>query len=195
MSKIKVLEMIDRPFLGGGQINLLSLASGLDRSKFEVAVCSDWGGALVEELNKRNIPHFPVSIRKRFSRKTVAQITDILKRQGTDVLHTHGGVAGLYGRWAARKRRIPVVIHTLHGIHYLHYRNWALKYVYILLEKKFARITDAVIFVCDSDKNKAEKLGLVPETKSHVIKNGIDFVAFDSKLKDIDKHGREIGRG
>ncbi len=179
MTKIKVLEMIDSPFLGGGQINLLSLAASLDKSVFEVLVCSSDSGALVEAVKNKGIRHIPVSITKKISRNTVDEIAAVLSEHKIDVLHTHGGVAGFYGRWAARKNKIPVVVHTLHGIHYLHYRNFILKSIYVFLEKRFSRFTDAVIYVCDSDKNLANKYRLVPEGKSLVIRNGMDFLPFE----------------
>ncbi len=196
MTKIKILEMIDSPFLGGGQINLLSLVSSLDKSLFEVRVCSGDGGALVEAVKNRGITHIPISMTKKFSRNTVAEIVDVLSEFRVDVLHTHGGVAGFYGRWAARKCRIPVIVHTLHGIHYLHYKNMALKFVYILLEKWFSRFTDAVIYVCDSDKTRGSKYSLVPERKSVVIRNGVDFLTFEmpggKRTEELD-WGEELG--
>ena len=185
MARIKILEMIDSPFLGGGQINLLSLVSSLDKSLFEVLVCSGEGGALVEAVKNTGITHIPVSISKRFSRNKAADIVDMLAEHRIDVLHTHGGVAGFYGRWAARKNRIPVIVHTLHGIHYLHYRNFVLKYIYVLLEKWFSRFTDAVIYVCDSDRALGKKYGLVPEGKSVVIRNGVDFLTFERPGKKL----------
>ena len=188
MARIKILEMIDSPFLGGGQINLLSLVSSLDKSLFEVLVCSGEGGALVEAVKNRGITHVPISISKRFSRNTAADIVDVLAEHRVDVLHTHGGVAGFYGRWAARKNRIPVIVHTLHGIHYLHYRNFVLKYIYVLLEKWFSRFTDAVIYVCDSDKALGKKYGLVPEGKSVVIRNGVDFLT-------LERSGEKLAEG
>ena len=130
MTKIKVLEMIDLPFLGGGQINLLSLATFLDKSLFEVLVCSGDGGAFVEAVKNKGIRHIPIPITKRISRKIAAEIADVLSEHKVDVLHTHGGVAGFYGRWAARKHMIPVIIHTFHGIHFLHYRNFILKFIF-----------------------------------------------------------------
>ena len=196
MTKIKVLEMIDSPSLGGGQINLLSLSSSLDKSLFEVLVCSGEGGALVEAVKNKGITHIPISITKKFSRNTVAEIVDILSKHRIDVLHTHGGVAGFYGRWAARKCRIPVIVHTLHGIHYLHYRNIVLKFIYVLLEKWFARFTDAVVYVCDSDKVLGKKYGLVPESKSIVIRNGVDFLTFEKsrgKGASAFDWGEELG--
>ncbi len=188
MTKIKILEMIDTTFLGGGQINLLSLTSCLDKSLFEILVCSRKGGALVEAVKDRGIQHIPILNTKRFSPSIVAEIVDMLTEFRVDVLHTHGGVAGFYGRWAARKCRIPVIIHTLHGIHYLHYRNFVIKYLYVLLEKWFSRLTDAVIYVCDSDKILGKKYGLVPEGKNVVIRNGVDFLTFEmSQGKQTEK--------
>jgi len=182
LKKIKILEMIDKTFLGGGQINLLSLARSLDKRKFDVSVCSQAGGPLVDKIRENNIKHFPVCFRKRLDRKIVREIVSILKNNHFDILHTHGGIAGLYGRWAAHKCAVPIIVHTLHGIHYLHYRNIILKYVYMLLERFFSRFTDAVIFVSDSDRKTAERLGLVPLNKMVVVKNGIDFSEFKTEV-------------
>ncbi len=178
MEKIRVLEMIDQPFLGGGQINLLSLARNLDKEKFEVFTCSREGGPLVEEIKKNDLQHFPVPFSKRIGSKIVREIMAILADNRIDILHTHGGIAGFYGRWAARKCRTPVIVHTLHGIHYLHYRNFILKHFFIFLERYFSRFTRAVIFVSEADKEKGLKYKLAPEEKMYIIKNGVDLSAF-----------------
>lgn len=180
MPKIKILEMIDQPFLGGGQINLLSLAESLDKKKFKVSVCSQAGGPLGEALKTRNIPHFPANLKKIFSPQTLVNIKTLLRELRIDILHTHGGIAGFYGRWAARQVGTPVIVHTLHGIHYLHYRNIFLKYVYILLERWLSRFTNAVIFVSDADRKKGIRHRLSDQDKMEVIKNGIDFSQFKS---------------
>ena len=78
MEKIKVLEMIDKPFLGGGQINLLSLAKGLSKDKFDVSVCSRDGGPLVEEVKRLGIDYFPVDFSKRVRGK-ISKTDDKLK--------------------------------------------------------------------------------------------------------------------
>ncbi|MBM3284264.1 MAG: glycosyltransferase family 4 protein [Candidatus Aminicenantes bacterium] len=173
--KIRILEMIDRPSLGGGQTALLLLASHLDRRQFEVFISSGGGGPLVEESGKAGIPHFRVSLGKKFSPGVIKEIAELLRKMGISILHTHGGVAGFFGRLAARRARTPVVVHTLHGIHYLHYRTPGLRRLYILLEQMFSRLTDALILVCHADFQKAQKFRLAPVEKMFVIPNGIDL--------------------
>jgi len=191
MEKIKVLEMIDQPFLGGGQKTILSLAKHLDREKFSVSVCSQDSGPLVDEVKKSKIRHFPVSFSKKFKGRIIKEISCILRKEKIDILHTHGGIAGFYGRWAARNCRTPVVVHTLHGIHYLHYRNLLLKQIYIYLERIFSLFTDALVFVCDSDRKKAKRLKLAPQKKMYVIKNGIDLPQL--REEDVRMRMKELG--
>lgn len=175
MDKIKILEIIDRPFLGGGQKNLLSIAEALDQTRFEVEVCSQDNGPLVEELKQKKIRHHPISIQKIPSLKMIKKLRNLMNDEGFDVVHTHGGVAGFYGRWAAFRSGIPVVIHTLHGIHYLYYRNYFFRWIYVLLERFFSRFTQTVIFVSQADIEKGRRYRLAPFEKMKVVKNGIDF--------------------
>jgi glycosyltransferase involved in cell wall biosynthesis len=192
MKKIRVLEMIDKPFLGGGQKNLLSLARSLDKTRFEVAVCSRDNGPLVDELNKDGIEHLSIPFSKKINMKIVREIAKFQKSKQFDIIHTHGGVSGFYGRWAARRCRIPVVIHTLHGIHYLHYRNAILKYFFVLLERYFSRFTDALIFVSNADKHKGQRYKLEPGKKVHMIENGIDLSGLSLRANQI-KNGHDLG--
>jgi glycosyltransferase involved in cell wall biosynthesis len=180
MRKIKVLEVIDKTFLGGGQKNLLSLAENLDKDRFEISVCSNPEGYLVEEVKRKNISHFPVSMSKRFRKEPIRAIEALLIKHGFDIIHTHGGVAGFYGRWAARKHKGLGVVHTVHGVHYLYYRNVFLRYAYIWLERFFSRFSHAVIFVSRADREKGIKLKLAPSEKIKLIENGIDFSSFKS---------------
>ena len=198
MSRIKVLEMIDQPFLGGGQITLLSLAKGLDKDKFEILAASGGGGPLVDELGKLGVPHISIDIRKSSGPGAVVRIAAALRGAGIDLFHTHGGVAGLYGRLAAKKAGIPAVVHTLHGIHYLHYRNPLLKWAFIILERRLSRFTDAVIFVSQADLRKGMKLRLAPAGKARLIRNGIDpagiIPGFDraAKKSQLGSDGRPL---
>ncbi len=187
MGRIKVMAMIDRPFLGGGQVNLLALARNLDRTEFEVSVCSQPGGALEEEVRKSNIDFFPISFQKKNWIKVVRQIRLLLEQKEVNILHTHGGVAGLFGRWAGRRIKNLILIHSLHGIHYLHYRNPLLKAGACWLERYFSSFTDQVICVSEGDRQKAIDYKLVPEEKVTVIHNGLDFDTFNKVNNRVNK--------
>lgn len=171
--KLRVLEMIDKSFLGGGQAHVLAVAGALDPGLFDVAVAAGAGGPFEAEAIWSGHPFVPVTIRKSLSPKTARTIATILRDRKIDILHTHGGVAGLYGRWAARLAGVPVVVHTLHGIHYLHYRNPLLREAFVFQERHFARSTDAVIAVSEADAAAIRKHRLVPGEKIRVIRNGI----------------------
>jgi glycosyltransferase involved in cell wall biosynthesis len=134
---------------------------------------------MVDEALKAGLRHHPVDFRKRISRKTVAEIRSILDANRFDLIHTHGGVAGLYGRWAARLSRVPAVVHTLHGIHYLHYRNAFLKWAFILLERRFSKFTDALIVVSEADRARVRRLKLCDHSKVHLIRNGVETGVYE----------------
>jgi len=174
MKPLRVLEMIDKPFLGGGQKVVLSLAKGLDRERFAVSVCSRGEGPLAEAVRELGLPFLPAPFSKRPSRRLVEDLRRLLIENDVGLLHTHGGVAGLYGRWAARRAGTPAVVHTLHGIHYLHYRNPLLRRFYIGLERRCSRYTDAVICVSEADRNRAVKLRLSEEGRLKLIRNGVE---------------------
>jgi glycosyltransferase involved in cell wall biosynthesis len=173
MKKIRVLEMIDRPSLGGGQTALLLLAENLDRGLFDVTVGSAPGGPLVDQTVEKGLRHLAVPLEKKFSLRSIGKIAAILGENEVDILHTHGGYAGLYGRWAARRSRTPVVVHTLHGIHYLHCRNPAVRRLFIHLERRCSRFTDRLILVSYADLGRAIKHRLAPQDRMSVILNGI----------------------
>jgi glycosyltransferase involved in cell wall biosynthesis len=192
MSRVKVLEMIDRPSLGGGQTAVLLLAGSIDRSKFDVSVCSEGGGPLVEELKRAGVAHHEASFGKKRWGRDVARIRRILENERVEILHTHGGIAGFFGRRAARKAGTPVVIHTLHGIHYLHYRNPVLKRTYISLERYFSKFTDKLVLVSEGDREAARRYRLAPEAKLVVIKNGLDPATLEA-ARDAARLKKKLG--
>jgi glycosyltransferase involved in cell wall biosynthesis len=174
MSRIRVLQMIDRPFLGGGQVVLLSLARGLDPARFEVSIAAQGGGPLEAAAREAGIPFRPLPFGRRLKPGLVRAIVRELRADPPDILHTHGGVAGLYGRRAARRAGIKAVVHTIHGIHYLHYRSSAARSAFVLLERACSRHTDAVVLVSEADRQEAGKRRLAAAEKLKLVRNGID---------------------
>jgi glycosyltransferase involved in cell wall biosynthesis len=181
MNRLRVLQMIDKPFIGGGQAVLLSIAQGLDESRFEVEIGAQGGGPLEDAAREAGIPFRPLPFGGKLKRGLVRAIARDLKANPPDILHTHGGVAGLYGRLAARRAGVKAVVHTLHGIHYLHYANPAARLAYVLLERYCSRRTDAVVLVSQADLDEAGRRRLAPAAKLKLVRNGIDLGAIGSE--------------
>jgi glycosyltransferase involved in cell wall biosynthesis len=192
MEKLRIMEMIDKPALGGGQTALLLLAENLDRDLFEVFVCSGGEGPLAEEARREGLAFVPVTLKKKPISRSPHEIASVLKKLKIDILHTHGGVAGLQGRTAARLAGTPAVVHTLHGIHYLHYRNPFLRWLYVLLERRCSRFTDRLVLVCQSDLGRAKKYRLAPEGRMTVILNGLDVRPM-AEAGDLARRRSELG--
>jgi glycosyltransferase involved in cell wall biosynthesis len=181
MSRIRVLEMIDRPFLGGGQAIVLSLARGLDRDRFEPLVCARGGGPLEEEIRRAGIRFVSAPFEGKYSFGLTRTISGIIRGEKPDIVHTHGGIAGLYGRMAARRAGVGAIVHTIHGIHYLHYRNLALRAVYADLERHCSKFTDAVVFVSEADAAAGRRLRLARPPKIRLVRNGIDCAGLQTE--------------
>ncbi len=192
MAPVSVMEMIDRPFLGGGQMTVLALAKNLDREKFRVCVCSGEGGPLIDEVKRAGILHVAASFSHPLGGRNLERMASLLRSNEIEILHTHGGVAGFYGRRAARKAKTPVVVHTLHGIHYLHYRNPFLVRAFKILERRFSRLTDAIVVVSEADRRAVLRNRLAPPGKIILIRNGIDLSRF-APVREPEQKRRELG--
>jgi glycosyltransferase involved in cell wall biosynthesis len=181
MSRLRVMEMIDKPFLGGGQAVVLALARGLDRQRFDVSVCARGGGPLEEEIRRAGLSFVPAPFGGKYAFGLTRTIAALLRREKPDILHTHGGVAGLYGRMAARRAGVARVVHTIHGIHYLHYRNILLRAVYADLERYCSKATNVVVLVSEADLDTARRLRLARPAKLRLVRNGVDCAGLQTE--------------
>ena len=180
VKKIRVLEMIDDASIGGGQVHVLMLAKYLDRGKFEVSIACEGRGFLVDEASKLGINIISVSMDNRISLKTFRKVTQIFRRSNFDILHTHGGTAGFWGRIGAFIAGRPIVrIHSYHGIHYLS-KNYAFPRHLRIIDKLLLSLTDKVICVCPSDYRKGLEAGIVNKKKGVIIQNGIEIEKFQN---------------
>jgi glycosyltransferase involved in cell wall biosynthesis len=174
-----ILLIIDDASIGGGQQHVLALAERLTARGLNVAVACEARGYLVDELYRGTIPHHAVRLPESPSARGLADLAKVIRACGAQLVHTHGGTAGFYGRFAARWVGGIRTVHTYHGIHYLHDRRPRARYLHRAIDRFLLGWTDEVICVSKSDKDLAlrEKLAL-PDHVS-VIYNGIDLARFE----------------
>ena len=195
--RVKVLLLTDDAFVGGGQQHVLSLARGVDAQRFDVAVACPHSGFLVDEIRRLKIRHFAMDLPERADWKSLRAMRDLLKSFRPDIIHTHGGTAGFYGRISSLSLPFVRRIHTYHGIHYLNFRSGWKRQVFTMIDRFLLGVTDKVICVAQSDFQLGLRAGVVSRKKGVVIHNGIDVRKFTGSKRrpkgSKSPRGKRIG--
>ena len=168
---LRVLELIVSTGLGGGPAQVRELVGHLAPAEFAVTVAGPSDGPYARIFGEGGTPFVEIATDQLGIRPLTA-VLRLVRAGKIDLVHSHGKGAGLYGRLAARRAGVPA-IHTFHGIHYAGYPA-GLDRLYLALERRLARMTEAVVYVSQSEARDAAVLGLAPRGRTHVIVNGID---------------------
>jgi glycosyltransferase involved in cell wall biosynthesis len=176
---------MDDASLGGGQIHVLLLARHLDPDRFRVSIACAPSGWLVDEARREGIPHHPVSIANTLRWSSFAEMRRLLSTGEFDIVHTHGGTAGFWGRigvsvaGGSRASR-PLLVHTYHGIHYLGTGSTVPSW-FRMIDAALVSQTDGMICVCRSDYTKAVAAHIADPSRTVVIPYGIETEKFDRR--------------
>ncbi len=112
------------------------------------------------------------------------------------IVHTHGAKVGLFGRLAAHKAGVPLVIHTFHG-HFFHsYFNRAFSKLLVQIERRLARITHHIIAISQKQKEELRKiLRITDEDRIKLIPLGVDYIdqAMHEHYKQAFKRTYRVG--
>ncbi len=185
MDKIKVLQLIDGGFLGGGQTNVLSIAKNADRNKFSVSVAAGGGGKFEEEVKNNDINFHSIELPKLLRTKYLKNLKELYREEYFDIIHTHGGVAGFYGR--ILKKHTPHIkcVHTIHGIHYINSGNLIRKNVSRTIEQYLVQFTDKTICETHNDFLTAVKNKIADRVKTDIIPNGINISKYTNLKRNL----------
>lgn len=185
-----ILLVIDRAFIGGGPQHVLDLAERLTARGLKVAVACEARGYLVDKLYYGKIPHHAVRLSANPSLRGLADLAKVIRASGAQVVHTHGGTAGFYGRLAARWVGDIRTVHTYHGIHYLHDKRLRRRCLHRAIDRFLLRWTDEVICVAKSDRDLALREKLASPDHVSIIYNGIDLARFEMSRAGVRRTGQ-----
>ena len=167
---MRVTHIITRLIVGGAQENTVATVLGL-RRKPGVAVDLISGptggpeGSLESELEK--VPGV-LTVASELVRPihplkdvlALRRLTQILRRNRPDIVHTHSGKAGILGRLAAKHAGVPRIVHTIHGPSFGDFQNAAANFVFRAAEHQAARATTHFIVVAEVMKTQYLAAGI-----------------------------------
>jgi glycosyltransferase involved in cell wall biosynthesis len=182
--RVKVAHIITRLELGGAQQNTLYCCAHHDRRKYEVILISGIGGYLDGEARKIKdcktyfLPELKHPVRPLWDLRALRRITDILRSEKVDLVHTHSSKAGILGRWAAQKAGVPQIVHTVHGWGFYPEQFFLSRWLYRVLERWAARFTDVMITVSEENRQTGLAVDIGQKDQYRVIHSGIDPKAY-----------------
>ncbi|MCI0508441.1 MAG: glycosyltransferase family 4 protein [Gammaproteobacteria bacterium] len=204
MERIKILHIITHLGIGGAQDNTLLTVKGHSRDRFEVHLATgqdytDWeekGRAYADEFFR--FPDLCRSANPKADILALNQLTDFLKKNQYHIVHTHSAKAGTLGRIAARRAKVPIIIHTFHSF------GWqvacvantrslqaqisnAKKLFYMKVERYVAAFSDALITVSELNRQEAISINLAATEKFTTIYSGIDLERFKVNVNRVEK--------
>lgn len=168
---LKVLFMITSMETGGAEVLLLDLMRSLDPARCQPELaCLKHLGELGEQV-ARQFPAHHHLIRHKLDARVVGRLTKLMKARKIDAIVTVGaGDKMFWGRLAARRAGLPVILSALHST------GWPDNVG--RLNRMLTPITDAFIAVAEPHRQYLiEKEGF-PASRVRLIPNGIDTGRF-----------------
>lgn len=200
---MRVMHIITRMIIGGAQEN--TLYNCLD-------LVHDWGddvllvtgpeqgpeGGLLEEGRAGGLKIETVDALRR----NIELVTDwrayrsllrVIDRYKPDVVHTHSAKGGMLGRMAAWKKRVPVIVHTVHGAPFHPYQSALARHFFIQCERYVAGRCHHMISVADAMTELMVAAGVAPRDKFTTIYSGMKVEPFQQAKQFRTQARHELG--
>lgn len=106
----------------------------------------------------------------------------LFRKRRPDIVHARTSKARIVAPLAARLARVPVIIQTIHGYSFGNEIN-RYKWLYVILEKLFARMYDVNIVVSEADRQEGYDLGILRPKDTELIRSGVNV----DKIRNADR--------
>ncbi|HZI94540.1 MAG TPA: glycosyltransferase [Patescibacteria group bacterium] len=173
--RIRLLAFVTVFDVGGTERQLVALARGLDRSRFDLRVaCFKRSGVFLPELEAQGIPIINYPIRNLHGLRTMKEqlrFARDLRRERTQILHAFNFYPNMFAIPAARLAGVPAIIATLRDMGDL----WTP--MQRRTQRWVCRMAHRVVANADAVREQALKEGYEPR-KLSVIRNGLDLSKF-----------------
>jgi glycosyltransferase involved in cell wall biosynthesis len=156
---MKICHVITRMIVGGAMENTLLTCEGLhDRGHDVTLITGPAIGPEGELLTRARqggyrlivLDEMRREIHPLRDRKVARKLRSILGEVRPDIMHSHASKAGILARKAAADVGGIRIVHTLHGLAYHPYQPRWRNRLYVALEKRAARRSDALVSVAQA---------------------------------------------
>jgi glycosyltransferase involved in cell wall biosynthesis len=199
---MKIVHVITRLIVGGAQENTLLSCEGQHDLGHDVTLIT--GPALGPEgslMERATSYGYKVEVIDEM-RRAILPLKDwrtykrLVRRFGEikpDVVHTHSSKAGIIGRWAAHRARVPAVIHTIHGLAFTASTSKLVNGVYKWLERRTAPISTRIVCVADAMREQSLAAGIGTSGQYVTVYSGMETAAFLNPPVDRETVRRSYG--
>jgi glycosyltransferase involved in cell wall biosynthesis len=185
--KMKICHVITRMIVGGAQENtLLTIVGHIQKGHEVVLITGPSPGPEGELLKNSNFPDFeiieiPDLVREVDARKDYSayrELKRIFTERKFDVVHTHSSKAGVIGRAAAWKVKVPFVTHTVHGQAFHAYEKPWKNFFYINAERWAAKRCHKIYAVAQAMIDQCVEAKVATRDKYKVVYSGMEISDF-----------------
>jgi len=185
--KMKICHVITRMIVGGAQENtLFTIVGHIQKGHEVVLITGPSPGPEGELLNNSDFPEFEIieipdlvremNVVKDYS--AYKELKKIFTERKFDVVHTHSSKAGIIGRAAAWKAKVPFVTHTVHGQAFHAYEKPWKNFLYISAERWAAKRCHKIYAVAQAMIDQCVKAKVAPREKYKVVYSGMEIGDF-----------------
>ncbi len=186
---MKIVHIITRLIVGGAQENTLLSCEGQHRLGHDVTLLT--GPPLGPEgslLDRARSFGYRVEIIDAMKRsilpgQDIRTYRSLVQRLGSiqpDIVHTHSSKAGIIGRFAAHKARVPGIVHTIHGLSFTSSKHAMVNRFYRLLERKTAPLTHRIVCVATAMSRESLRYGIGRPEQYKTVFSGMEIEPFVS---------------
>jgi len=185
---MRILHISTRLIVGGSQENTLLSCVGSANQGHQVALAYGpiYGpeGSLLPRAQADGrlacfeVPDLVRQVSPLRDLRCFRQLTQLIRDWKPDVVHTHSSKAGILGRAAAWRLRVPAVVHTVHGLPFHRFQSRLVHRAYVLAERFAARRCHAIVSVADSMTQQSLAEGVGSPSQYSTIRSGLDTAPF-----------------
>jgi len=186
----RILQLVNDLHLGGAQRMVCVQAAALHRAGHAVEVASlelVAGGPVAAEIEAAGVRVHRLRGSGEPALLALARLPGLLRALAPDLVHTHLAAAGVAGRLAARRARVPRVVTTLHNL-----SDWQERRAHPLrlLDRRTLPLADSVVAV--SDVVRAAFVRACPRLapRAVTIRNGVELAAL-ARTRGLRARARE----